>query len=366
MWIEQTPNGKFKACERYTDPLTGKTKKVTTTIEKDTKSQRKAAESVLKAKIEKLTMAKQDSEYTLQELADKFIQHQKSAVRKSTASRDEIMVNKVVSVIGKDSIASKLTARFIDEKLRSTEKDNVGLNTYLSHLKRMLKWAYRMEYIDDISFLSRLPAYPDPGKKLRIEDKYMSSEELSNVLEAMTVRKWKLLTKFLALSGLRIGEAMALKDADVGASIIVNKTYNPHGRYLTSSPKTEAGNREVFVQVELAEVIKDIRAYIRKESFEVGYRSDLFIPGKDGEPFQYYSYKKYLQENTLKVIGRALTPHALRHTHVSLLAEAGVQLDAISRRVGHDDSKVTKEIYLHITEKQKEKDNEQIRNIKIL
>lgn len=366
MWIEATPNGKYKACERYTDPLTGKMKKVTTTIEKDTKAQRKAAESVLKAKIEKLTKTKQDSEYTLQELADKFIEHQKSAVRKSTASRDEIMVNKVVSVIGKDSIASKLTARYIDETLRATGKDNVGLNTYLSHLKRMLKWAYRMEYIDDISFLSRLPAYPDPGKKLRIEDKYMSSEELSNVLEAMTVRKWKLLTKFLALSGLRIGEAMALKDADVGTSIIVNKTYNPHGRYLTSSPKTEAGNREVFVQVELAEVIKDIRAYVRKESFEVGYRSDLFIPGKDGEPFQYYSYKKYLQENTLKVIGRALTPHALRHTHVSLLAEAGVSLDAISRRVGHDDSKVTKEIYLHITEKQKEKDNEQIRNIKIL
>ena len=31
MWIEELPNGKYKYVERYTDPLTGKTAKVSLT-----------------------------------------------------------------------------------------------------------------------------------------------------------------------------------------------------------------------------------------------------------------------------------------------------------------------------------------------
>ena len=152
-------------------------------------------------------------------------------------------------------------------------------------------------------------------------------------------------------------------DSDV---IVINKTFHPYDRTLSMSAKTDAGNREVFVQDELKEVIRQIRAYIRKEKIQYGHRSKLFFPGIDGKPIQYPAYNKYLRENTERIIGRPLTPHALRHTHVSLLAESGVSLDAISRRVGHEDSRITKEIYLHVTEKQKQKDNDEIKQIKIL
>lgn len=50
-----------------------------------------------------------------------------------------------------------------------------------------------------------------------------------------------------------------------------------------------------------------------------------------------------------------ITPHNLRHTHVSLLLEAGVPLKEVSERVGHKDSKITMEIYAHISEEQEEK-----------
>lgn len=46
--------------------------------------------------------------------------------------------------------------------------------------------------------------------------------------------------------------------------------------------------------------------------------------------------------------------------------EQGIDIDTISRRLGHSDSKVTKEIYLHVTKKLKEKEQNQIREIKIL
>ncbi|MGN7479195.1 tyrosine-type recombinase/integrase [Solibacillus silvestris] len=47
------------------------------------------------------------------------------------------------------------------------------------------------------------------------------------------------------------------------------------------------------------------------------------------------------------------TPHSLRHTHTSLLAEAGVSLEQIMDQLGHIDDHTTENIYLHITKEMK-------------
>jgi integrase len=46
-------------------------------------------------------------------------------------------------------------------------------------------------------------------------------------------------------------------------------------------------------------------------------------------------------------------PHSLRHTHTSLLAEAGVELLQIMERLGHTDDETTTRVYLHITKDRK-------------
>ena len=50
---------------------------------------------------------------------------------------------------------------------------------------------------------------------------------------------------------------------------------------------------------------------------------------------------------------RKISTHIFRHTHISKLAEIGVPLHVIQRRVGHASEKITREIYLHITNKMK-------------
>ena len=54
------------------------------------------------------------------------------------------------------------------------------------------------------------------------------------------------------------------------------------------------------------------------------------------------------------------------HNHASLLLEQEVDVDTISRRLGHADSKITKEIYLHITKKKQEQENSKIKEIQLL
>ncbi len=360
MWIEKRANGKYKACERYTDPLTGKTRKVAVTIEKDTRAARKAAEEALRAKIEGLSTTTSDRDPTLDEIRAAYVSRQKRATKPQTWKRDECMAKTVTDLLGKDTIVSKLSARHIIQSVEKSGKPNVTKNTYIEHIKRMLKWAYLNDYVDDVSYLQKIIPYPD-NKKERIEDKFLSSDELKTLLDGMKITRWKLLTQFLALSGLRIGEAMALLDTDITTVISVTKTMDVRNGIISNSAKTDAGNREVFVQPELEAVVKDIRQYVRIDKIKTGLRSNLFFPQID-----YYAYNKYLKENSKALLNHQITPHALRHTHVSLLAEAGVSLDVISRRVGHEGSSITKTIYLHITEKQKEKDKDAVRNIRIL
>ncbi|WP_112179753.1 tyrosine-type recombinase/integrase [Paraliobacillus zengyii] len=52
-------------------------------------------------------------------------------------------------------------------------------------------------------------------------------------------------------------------------------------------------------------------------------------------------------------LNEKLTPHSLRHTQTSLLAEAKVSLEQIMDRLGHSDDHTTKNIYLHVTKELK-------------
>ncbi|WP_368634385.1 tyrosine-type recombinase/integrase [Kurthia gibsonii] len=49
-----------------------------------------------------------------------------------------------------------------------------------------------------------------------------------------------------------------------------------------------------------------------------------------------------------------MTTHGLRHTHCSLLFEAGAKIKEVQVRLGHTDIQTTMNIYAHVTAKAKE------------
>ena len=64
---------------------------------------------------------------------------------------------------------------------------------------------------------------------------------------------------------------------------------------------------------------------------------------------------------------KTITSHIFRHTHASLLFEKGLDFETISRRLGHSSADgVTKDIYVHITNKKQQEDFEKIKQLKIL
>ena len=367
MWTETLPNGKIRVCERYTDVLTGKSKKISVTIEKASNRAIKAAEEVLRQKIEEAASnVTPIQEITLKELAEAYRADQKQSVRASTYTRNKFAIDTIMSILGEDTLVSKLTAPYVRKKLLETGKSSGTLNEHLKRFKAMIRWGFRNDLIKDISYLDKLPNFKAPPHRDSIRDKYLESDELKSLLNGMDHAIWKLLTKFLSLSGLRIGEAIALDINDIdfkAKQIHVAKAYDSVNEKV-SYPKNSSSIRDVDMQPELEKVCRDIIREMKKFKLQNAVpKTKLFLFDKNGFYIDYYAYNKYLKENALKVLGREITPHTLRHTHASLLMEQGIPIDVISRRLGHENSKITKEIYLHVTKKLKEKDGELIKAV---
>ena len=53
----------------------------------------------------------------------------------------------------------------------------------------------------------------------------------------------------------------------------------------------------------------------------------------------------------IKIPNKYLTSHNFRHTYVSLAGEQGIDNDTIAKQVGHANTKMIDNIYLHVTDK---------------
>ncbi len=372
MWCETLPNGKVKFVERYEDPLTGKLHRVSVLMDKDTRSTRKQAQTALNDKIEKklqeLCAPVKKEDLKLSELVELYRKDQKSTVALSTYQRNYFATESLMRILGKNTIVDRITAGYARERLAAQNEKPGTTNERITRLKALVRWGYENDYIDDIRWIDKIKKFKDEEKAHKLEEKYLESNELRILLDSMTIEKWRFLTEFTALSGLRIGEAIALNTSDVDLKnriITVSKTYDPVNKTV-GSPKTATSNREVYIQDELLTLCKKILLFMKKERFARGYQSQIFMSNSNGDYMNYYSYNKCLRENAEKLFGKSVTTHFMRHTHVALMAEQGIQLDIISRRLGHADSKVTRDIYFHVTKKMKERDNAAIANIRIL
>ena len=367
MWIEKTKTGKYQYRERYMDPLTHKYRNISITLDNKSRTTQKIAQRALDEKIrEKVQKAYAPKSPTFKELRDLYVDWQYKNLKEQSALNVERKLNKIAELIGDDTMADDLTAWYVKTRLE-TEKP-CTYNDRVKTFKAMIRWAYRNELVQDISYLDRIERKKDTPIRIKNEDKFLEHDEIKVLLPAMKAYHWKLLTEFLILSGMRIGEVMDLdvKDVDIEKrEIDINSSYSMHIG-LSSSVKTDSSYRVIYIQDELLRCVKKINKYRHDVERKNSCIASFFFPYVNGGRIRYDAYRKYLKETTEKVIGRPLTPHALRHTHTALLATAGIPLSAISRRLGHQNSRITEEVYMHVTARMKNKENEQLKKVKLL
>ena len=92
--------------------------------------------------------------------------------------------------------------------------------------------------------------------------------------------------------------------------------------------------------------------------------SEYLFATEDGHPPTVDLVRQAVQRIGKKTtIKKHLYTYILRHTHISMLAEAGVSLPEIMKRVGHKNETITTQIYLHVTKKMRESTMSKMNNL---
>lgn len=158
------------------------------------------------------------------------------------------------------------------------------------------------------------------------------------------------LYKLLLDTGLRIGEALALNwsDIDYDSNIIhVNKTVDRAGK-VQDSPKSESGIRDISVSNRTMLMLKQWQNRQRVLYRKQGLSTEIVFASSVGGYRARTNIAKELNAH-YKNAGIDLTGfHAFRHTHASLLLNAGADYKEIQHRLGHAKIGMTIDTYSHL------------------
>lgn len=210
-----------------------------------------------------------------------------------------------------------------------------------------------------------------------LEKKYaLSFEEETEFLNRFkSSKKREKYYPFIAImleSGLRISEILGLTWADVDMEkkiISVNHQlqyrringkniwYCEDVRKKKTTTKTSSGTRNIPMTEELYKLFllqRKVWIQCKKDTtFEVdGYRDFIFLSGQTGRPLFPCNVRRMINSivdmnSKRKIQLPPITPHILRHTYATRLAEAGVDIKTIQYLLGQKDLKVTIRVYNH-------------------
>ena len=356
MWIEPTATGKYKYVERYEDYRSGKLKRVSVTFDNKTRETQKKAKLILEEKIAKKLNEQKLSivDMNLFTALDEWLSVYEKQVEDTTYSIAKQFKVKVNNYFPSDALVTRTSItdwnNFLHDLAYGKNLSNGTVDTYKRKASVFLAYCIQKGYINEID-TSKITFQRKKEDDDNIEEKFLEDDEYNLVIAAFNDNKrYKSLFQWQYLTGMRIGEVLALRKSDVHitpnrAYVSVTGTYSHLNNKRKERTKTKAGKREVDLPPKAVEIYH--------QACELSDVNFLFV-NKNQKTHKMSNLGKALtiREERIK-LNKHLTTHIFRHTHVSKLAELGVPLNVIKDRVGHESSDITERIYLHVTKNMK-------------
>lgn len=368
MWIEERQSKKgtrYKYCERFELP-NGEIRKVSVIFNTNSSHARKQATIELQRKYEQAVKEIDINKIvTYYDVAMSWLEHIEPTVKRSTHINHTIYVNKIFTYIDKALPIASLTAVTLEDVLHKVYYvENLSYSytrATFTTMKAIYKHAKRKKLIpslidfEDIEIKKKPFSHSDIAKK---QNKFLDAVELKETLMQLSKidSRISLLFEFVSLTGLRIGELLALRYSDYdkeNATININGTiqydYKNSSEIKRGTPKNIYSVRDVSLSDRAVSILDSIMLENKRRSlwFE-GYIDHGYIfTSSRGNPYDIQFLNRRLKG--VHIEGKHLTTHIFRHTHISMLAELGVPLKTIMQRVGHNDPNTTLSIYTHVT-----------------
>lgn len=368
MWIEERQSKKgtrYKYCERFELP-NGEIRKVSVIFNTNSSHARKQATIELQRKYEQAVKEIDINKVvTYYDVAMSWLEHTEPTVKRSTHINHTIYVNKIFTYLDKSLPIASLTAVTLEDVLHKVYYvENLSYSytrATFTTMKAIYKHAKRKKLIpslidfEDIEIKKKPFSHSDIAKK---QNKFLDAVELKETLMQLSKidSRISLLFEFVSLTGLRIGELLALRYSDYdkeNATININGTiqydYKNSSEIKRGTPKNIYSVRDVSLSDRAVSILDSIMLENKRRSlwFE-GYIDHGYIfTSSRGNPYDIQFLNRRLKG--VHIEGKHLTTHIFRHTHISMLAELGIPLKTIMQRVGHNDPNTTLSIYTHVT-----------------
>jgi integrase len=161
-------------------------------------------------------------------------------------------------------------------------------------------------------------------------------------------------------TGMRVGEVMSLTwdciDLEAHTIKVEKILYrNDFNQWIFSTPKTQSSYRTIKIGDTLTSLLRrfhtDQKANrLRYGEYYIKHDYDFALLKENGELLTIDSIK-YLSRIVNYELNIPFKFHSLRHTHATMLLEAGANIKDIQERLGHSKSSITMDVYSHVTKK---------------
>lgn len=244
--------------------------------------------------------------------------------------------------------------RTLEKSGRTTET----VNNCVDHLKHVFNAAVRDETIDrnPCRCIEHIKRTEKPCRETK--HRALTQEETRTFFDAARGSSYYNHFALMIQTGLRVGELGALMAIDVDSKemmLQINKTVTKDeiGEYVIgSTPKTDAGNREIPINSQALKAIKAQRN-INKMLFGNKAEGTIF-KSAEGALLREYTINREIARICKKTGIEKFTCHAFRATFATRFIEQRPQdYKILSEILGHANTKITLDLYTHVMKESK-------------
>lgn len=347
-----------------TDQVTGKKAKTSVTgrTRKEVKQKAKHAQDEFISNGYTVTKVVPIKNY--QELAELWLESYQLTVKPQTfIATKRMLYNHLIPIFGTMKV-DKLTVSYIQRFINDLSNQLVHYGVVHSINRRVLQYGVSLQLLPFNP--ARDVMLPKVPKKENKAIKFIAPEDLKALMaymEKLANKKFSyffdyVLYSVLLATGCRFGEVVALEWSDIdleNGTISITKNYSRLLK-LIGTPKSKAGARVISIDKKTINLLRLYKNRQRQLFIETGARVSAVVFSTPLKEYQNMATRQESLDRRITEVGiPRFTFHAFRHTHASLLLNAGISYKELQYRLGHATLAMTMDIYGHLSmDKEKE------------
>lgn len=269
-------------------------------------------------------------------------------------------------------LIDKINSSLLQQTLKEWRLKYKSFKKFYNYTCRVLDYAHFKGYITENPKTKVIvPKAKVQYKQTKTTEDFYTKDELNQFLQyAEQYSKdldngmWYTFFRMLAFVGIRRGEALALTWNDINfkeKTINIDKALKVGDNNIPYIGDTKNSNSDRILTLDDITVSILKRWKVQQARILLGFGYNVTAPNQllfsklDNTHLDVSSPRNRLERICKKNNFKMINIHGFRHTHCSLLFEAGVPMKDVMDRLGHSDIQTTMNIYTHVTKESKNK-----------